>query len=719
MPKVEFFHTSNDQPLHFDVEEGRYVWRQYTRGNWYVRVDDPYVLSVFIRVDEEDVPLERYVSDNCFTLSEDVGQRIASGIKRRTGQEPNPGGWVALLDLWSSDGKKTPQRLDPPLYIEPGNLSPDDFDLIIDRLQELAFFRYSPTQVKWEVSGGSTEGGVNDDENELLKQAADKFLALIKQVHLNWPLVQATASRETQLLPGLVDVSSSAGSHSSRLAAKKSQHPYARRVEILMPQESFATVENQFLVYVLQSIGQDSFLFERLLTNRCKELREEWAASEDKEIKLRQAKHKWQKKQTEQQALADCLETLADDIAKAAKEVTPCIRASFLYEVLDRPALPSRPSDRLTRSFAYGPIYSAFWDYWKQPGISFAPLKPGLTRALETRAIHPACTLYELWVFVELYDMLTRTFGFRLPADAPTGHPLDLVDSTAGEVIGDAMKRREFRLELRPVNNQQRVITLSLWYDTEERERHPGESRLRPDVYIEVADSKHGSKSKPLTFAIDANYRSYPGYYYRKERDLHGVNTVFDLDLLVTAKKKYRGRLRCNAAFVVHSDSYAKYTQWGGGPDELGNWPGPEHCYGAVFANPSSTNNLRKLLKCFLMYHMGIENICWACRNEVKEREDLSKSNWVQTEQHDEMGRVTGIHSVDIGRKPVGHDYLCGDCQRSWTRTWCRNAEFSLEDRILKHRILKIAVDNFHDLNQKGTICPTCGDGTVIAINGH
>jgi len=707
VPKVEFFHTSNDQPLHFDVEEDRYVWRQYTRDSWYVRVDDPYVSSVFVRVDEEDVPLEKYISDNCFTLSEDVGQRIANGIKHRTGHEPNPGGWVALLDLWSDDGNGTPQRLDPPLYIEPGNLSSTDFNLIIERLQDLAGFRYSPTQVKREASGGSTEGGTERNEDELLKQAADKFLALIKQVHSNWVLIQETASRETQLLPKFVDIFSATGSHSSRLVAKKSQRPYARRVEILMPQESLATVENRFLVYVLESISQKAPLFKRRLSARSKELREEWIAGEDKEGKSRRANPLWQQKQTEQWALADCMAKLAEDIDKASQEVIPYINDPFLREVRDSSAFPSRPTDRLTRSFAYGPVHNAFCDYQKQPGILFAPLKPGLMRALETRSIHPACTLYELWVFVELYDMLTRTFGFRLPADAPAGHPFDFVDSTAGEIIGDALQGHEFRLEFRPNSNEKRLIKISLFYDTQRRTKTG--SNLRPDLFVVVSDSTKADNVKH--FAVDAKYHSYPGYYMRPERDKHGVDTVFDLDLLITAKEKYRGTLRCDAAFVVHSDSNANYTYWGGSPYKTANkkarsgqedvWP--EHHYGSVFASPSDATNLRKLLKCFLMYHLDADNICWSCNTEV-EPHQMFYSGMLPYKQYDATGNVVGIERVQVEKEPVGRGFQCEKCQRSWTRTWCR--------RNKEHKIYKIGADSFHSRDGLGRmICPTCGDG--------
>ena len=711
MPDVEFFHTNTDKPLHFDVEEGRYVWRQYTKGSWYVRVSGADVKTVFIKVGDEEFPLDKYVSDDCFMPSENVGRRMADSIERKTGHSPNPGGWVALLDLWSSNGKESPRRLDPPLYIEPGNLSGTDFDAIIERLQELAFFRYSPTQVKQENQGGSTEGGTEDNEDELLKRATEKFLALVNQVHSDWPLVQVTASRETQLLPKLIDLSSAAGFYSSRLVTKKAQHPHARRVEILMPQESFATVENRFLVFALQEIHKRAPLFEGRLMARSKELQEEWEARKGKEAKLRQSKPQWKQKQTEQNALADCMKSLAEDIAQAITEVTPYINEPFLHEVRDHPALPDRPTDRLTRSFAYGPIYGAFCDYQNQPGISFAPLKPGLMQALNSRSVHPACTLYELWVFVELYDMLVRTFGFRLPAGVKTGHPLDYVDSAAGEIVGDALKGKEFRLELRPANNQQRVITISLWYDTEEWKRRPGASNLRPDIYLEVTDSRTSNKAKPFMFAIDAKYHSYPGFYMRPEREKHGVDTVFDLDLLIIAKEKYHGKLGCDAAFVVHSDANEEYTYWGGRPYPLVKngsqskardfWP--EHHYGAVFSNPSNTRNLRRLLNCFLMYHVDIEGICWSCRREVEPQQKFY-SGPLSCYQYDDAGNKVGVDTIYTELKLVGREYHCADCQRSWTRTWCRDDK--------EHKLYKIGGDSFHSRDGLGhMICATCGDG--------
>ena len=715
MPDVEFFYESNDLPLRFEEEDKRYLWRQYKeRGNWYVRVSDPSISSVAVKVGTEYVPLERYVSDNCFIYNKLVGEKIADLIERQTRHQPdpkgvqhNPGGWVAELDLWSMNGNNSVRSLQPSLYVEPGNLSDKDFGLIVDKLKELALFRYSPTKIQVEKQGGSAEGGMEQDQDEEQKQAAEKFLALINQIKSDWSLVQAAASRETQLLPSVVDVSL-ATSYSARIAVKKAQHPHARRIEVLMPQESFATIENRFLVYVLDEIRRDSPSFISRLVTRAEALEEEWKSSIDKEDRRLQSTFKWKERQTAQKEFACDLKKLSEDIEAAAKEVAPYIDAPFLRETRDNPLLPSRPTDRLTRSFAYGPIYNAFCDYQSQPGITFAPLRPGVMEALESKAIHPACTLYELWVFIELYEMLIRTFGFLPPAAAENSHPFDYVDSGAGEIVENALKGKEFRLELRPTNNFDRVIKVSLWYDTEERQRRQGGSRLRPDIYLEIKDSAiRGSKK---CFAVDAKYRSYPGYYMKPEREQHGVKDVFDLDLLVTAKKSYRGRLACDAAFIVHPDHSNKDFEYWGGDDKYGKWP-VDHRYGAIFANPSDTSNLRRMLKCFLMYHMDVHNTCWSCRNEIAERNVLSKSDWVETTQYDDRDKPTGTHKIDVGRQPVGHDYLCDICQTSWTRTWCMNPKIDVEKRKIEHRILKLGRDDFHDKSHKGCICPTCGNG--------
>ncbi len=234
MPDIEFFRVSNNTPLDFDAEEGCYTWRQYTKDDWYVSVSNPSIRNVFVEVAGQEFTLERYiitnVKGNCWKLSKSIQEDIANWIQHETAQQQNTG-WVALLGLWYRAGKAPPQQLHPPLYIEPGNLSPTDFNAIIERLQELAFFRYSPTRVALQQFGGSTHGGTEQNQDELLNQAAKKFLALIKQVHDDWLLVQRTASRETQLLPTRVDVLSAAGSCSSRLIMRKAQHPHARRVQ--------------------------------------------------------------------------------------------------------------------------------------------------------------------------------------------------------------------------------------------------------------------------------------------------------------------------------------------------------------------------------------------------------------------------------------------------------------------------------------------------------
>ncbi len=699
MLPVEFFYTSNDQFLPLD-EEGNYIWRQYTRGTWYVRVSDATIRSVFIKIAEEEFPLERYLSDDCYTLSKNVAEQMVASIERRSGNQ-GPTGWVGLLNLWFSDSKNRSQRLEPSLFIEPSYLNGNDFKALIERLQDLASFPYSPTQIKRKERGGSTEGGTDDDEDELLKQAASKLLNLSEQIYSDWPLVQATASRETRLLPKLVDVSSAAASSSSRIAAKRAQHPHARRAEILMPQETFATAENRFLVYALQEIYQRSPVFERRLKARSNELQARWK-TDDNHVNSKRLTNQQKKEEADlekvESEMAHCLTGLAQGIVSDAKKIALYVNDHFLQEVRDDPALPSRPTDRLTRSLAYGSIYAAFYDYQNQPGISFVPLKPGLMQALNSKPIHPACTLYELWVFVEIYDMLIHTFGFRLPVGAKVGHPLEYADGVADEVVGDALKGKEFCLELRPTNKQERQIAISLWYDTEESKRRPGASQLRPDIYLEVTDSNTGRR---YSFAIDAKYHSYPGYYMREEREKHGVSTVFDLDLLVTAKEKYYKKLGCNAAFVVHSDSNINYTYWGGNLYKPGDdWP--DHRYGAVFAKPSDTSNLRKLLKCFLMYHVGIEDICWLCRSEIYPKTTSERSERVYDAEHNYYERQTV-------QKPLrGSKYECLICQQSWMRQWCSGKG--------KHKLLKIGADTFHVPaaigSQVGDVaCPSCSNG--------
>lgn len=705
MQDVEFFYAGNDYPLRFEEEDNRYLWRQYEKqGDWYVRVSDPSISSVAIKVGTKYVPLEKYISDSCFVYNKNVGEEIAGLIKSQTRHQHNPGGWVAEMDIWSMNGNNPVRRLQPSLYVEPGNLSDKDFGLIVDKLKELALFRYSPTKIQVEKQGDSTEGGTEQDQDEEQKQAAEKFLALINQIKSDWSLVQADASRETQLLPRVVDVSS-ATSYSARTAPKKAQHPHARRIEVLMPQESFVTIENRFLVYALDAIRRESPLFVRHLIARAEVLGKEWESSTDREDRRLQSTFKWKQRQTAQKESAGNLKKLSESIEAVANEVAPYIHNPFLREVRDNPVLPVRPTDRLTRSFAYSPIYNAFCDYRNQPGITLAPLRPGVMKALDSKAIHPACTLYELWVFVELYEMLIRTFSFLPPADAENSHPFDYVDSKAGEIVGNALRGKEFRLELRPRNNQARVIKISIWYDTEERQRRREGSSLRPDIYLEIEDRASGKDKK--CFAVDAKYRSYPGYYMKPEREKHGVKDVFDLDLLVTAKENYCGRLACDAAFIVHPHDNTEFVYWGGSPYKPDNkWP-VEHRYGAVFATPSDTSNLRRLLKCLLMYQMDIHNLCWSCHSEIKEQNVLSKSKRVQIKLSD----GSGVETIDIGQRPVGYDYLCDRCQHSWTRTWCMNPNIDIEDRKLEHRILKIGNDNFHNKSQRGCVCPTCGNG--------
>ncbi len=701
----------------FDAERGEYVCRQYA-GNWCVHLKNPDLGAPVIKIGDTELVFELqkmsigkheyyYVDRGDYTRF----------IKEKTNfRDQMIGSYAGCIELWSHP--KTPQqkRLSPPLFIEAGSITNEDFNAILIRLQELAVFRYSPVLARNVLQKmGVAEVGQNVDPDQLLELQATKLDDLIRQVQENWPLVRQAAAKETQLVPRLVDPNRVHGSFASRVAQKATQFPDARRLQILAPQETHATAENRFLALVLADIGTRAKLIADMIGARVKQAKQQ----QDGESEFPAGDNN-------SQATPDMVKkfnTLRVSIEKGAASVKAYLDDSFLAATRSFPLLPEHPSDKLTHSASYSPIFWAYHAYHSTVDAMSLPMPQGVLKRLTEASIHPAHTLYELWVLVELYDLLINRFGFQPPAGRENDHPLQHVGIEDNELVWNDISGHEFDLEFTPVNDVNRLIHIRLFYDKDivarrcvsgniggmdgrscyneavckeglpcfekiMRSGHwRGDRGLRPDLRLEVSDSASKKPDKSTRFVIDAKYRTYNGMHdidfeKKPHEKMFEEKKPYNYDLLVTAKMKYCDALESKAAFIVHSDQNPKYTFWGGEPPERlpyrermvrsrGAYM-PEHSFGAVYAGPLNVVNLEKLLKCFLMYHMGIDNICWACKRVVTERKEDGT-------------------------------YHCATCSKSWTSTRCNSNS--------EHRILKLEAHTFHSASSDGSgryKCPEC-----------
>ena len=733
MSDVEFLSTATDTPLPWDDANGCAVFRQFGRGlfqkGWYVRLLRN-SLPPRIQVGDDWLRLVPVSGRDGYEVPAEALRVL---IRSRSGGAVDAplASYAGRLCLWSGDDPAVP--LSPEISVETGSLEQKEFDAIIRRLRQLAAFHYSPFRSgdRRKNKGTFRPGtGPNDDPDRCLLNAARQLRDLGDCVRTNWPLIRAAAAKETRLAASAVDVFRYRGPNSARMIQQAAARPAARRLEVLMPQESHRTAENRFLAYVLAEFFRKAGPVAGRLEDRADQLEADWAAGNNPNAPQFGRRYggfvsSWNAGQQRAGTLAGEMREVAEGIAGLAQDILPLRSEPFLKECLAEPALPERPSDKLTRSAAYGPVFRAYHRYRREAGSVFVPLNAGLEAALAaSRSLYPAWNLYELWILVEVYDMLISRFGFE---PVSPDHPLRHVEVAGGEVLWHRLTGREFRLRHAPADAPGRETTIRLWYDKEQdvpvcrpgkrcfrpgtcpglscyekimgktgTHSRPDWSLLKPDLLVEISTSGQ----KPMRFALDAKYRRYGQQYAsHKEQLVYGVSTKFEADMLGTAKMKYRDGLGSQAAFIVHSDPDPRFGFWGSKPwdktpagENTPHYPG--HHFGAVFAAPRDLGGLEMLINCLLMYHMQIEDVCWPCRRTVAPIEDLPPPRWDPRTQR------------EVRRASLGNCYQCPDCQRFWVRTFCQRN---------KHYLVKMGTQTFHDPKPRVPgmyACPQCGDQT-------
>ena len=692
MAKLTFYNRTTKKSL-WDEDRNAFVYRQYDgrrdfKGrNWYVKVSDPDMTPC---IDDGSKLVRCDYGEQCFVMPESVDS--------------------GELTLYQDVGGKLP--LKPNLYIDAANLSDDEVKAIIRRLQQLALQVNSPIS-----TNSSTSVKEKQEQNTLNKiyesyqhwiEQTQKFLELCQTVQKQWPLILKTPARDMQLLPQVVDMSSPGKPLSANLVQKACQRPEARRLETLCPSETPNTAENQYIVFVLDRIIQDKDNFAAKLTCCASQINQELEQFPDDskqhetgEIQqhhtrlqnagLLASENKRQADKKQASLIACDLQMLSDELAEATKQIRGYQQSSLLKNI--KPRLPHRPSDRLTQSQEYAPVYKAFSKYQLEREKLFIPLKKGLDLALTRMSLRATWQLYELWLLLEVYDALVNRFGFQPVSKQGVKHPLQYLDAVDDELVEVGLAGTEYELQFKHPDTP--LITARLSYDCEVYNQN-GEIR-RPDLHLCFE-----YKSASYHFVLDAKYRDY---------NQQGA-AIFQKDVIGVAKKKYLEQLvfegqKPRASFIIHSDPKGKYTFWGGKhhPDFVQEKL-PNHQYGAVSVTPTDTQNIDRLLKCFLMYHMGIHNVCWACRQQIVPAQPP---------------RVFG----DV--------YQCSTCPARWVDTWCDNAfcqkEASSTSAQAKYKpkdadsfrntILKFStdtdVDTFHKRvgvdNQWWYFCPHCGSG--------
>lgn len=651
--------------------------------DWCVTCERQDITSLHLKSKAGTIPLQALEAD--YTPTVQQKQWVPPNDSSKPGWDfPfTSAGWLTIYGITDS-GMEVP--LQPALKVLPASLTDDEFKMIVGRLQNLAEFPHAVCSVR--VSAAS---GVNEE----LTAAVSRVLTFYASVRKNWQNVVHRPWKDIKPIASVVHLESQAV-HRRQRVVSDAEHRNRLHVVCHVPTEHLNNDENRFLAAVLRLLQKSIAALVCRIDSEISRLEDallDIPTAKQLQIPLSRARQFDETFSAHRSRLQSGLAELRAASARLREAETWVCNALChpIVKMLASAAPIGAESFRVANSITYGPIYRA-----RRHFLQAAPSandNPVLRRLREQR-VGRTWELYELWVFLELYNTLIDEFGFR--PDPGTPSPADLLAMHRDDLVLPPDK--SFALRFRPTNVSagDEDVVLNLRYNPTVISQWG--TPLCPDILIEV--SWKGVQSR---FVVDAKYRRYASMTgrFRRRSSSTGAETPFEDDLCMTARRKYYEGLRCDSAFIAHSDPDPAYTFWGASrqfssnlarpcpklPDER-----PDHAFGAIFISPVKRGmaNLRKLLECVLMYHVGIENICWTCGRRITPR---MVKDWV-------------------GK------YFCCEGHRFWIISHCQGEE---------HRLVKLGRESFHNVSPDNVWdceCPKCGNSLKnpripITVVGH
>lgn len=753
MADLVFCDATSGEPLPFEEDGGYYVRTQYD-GQWLARPVRVIEGRIGLRAGEAFHPLiwddasQSYILPARTKLEEKFAREV----------EGTPG----LLELFCWSGRKTDplDRLDPSLFTLPASLSQEEYGALLSQLRETAIATKSAVQAL--VPMGDQVSGQSATSVESIGRQAEALVTLSEITQAYWPLISARPARELRRKPLLVRTDDPRAQAPPAGVIQQAIRPDRTRVTIQAVAEAYDTPENRFLRYILEHIlGEQAFVLAERLQRRSHILRRQVGhhfkprGLPRRYQVLYQQRHRRRQQRLENQIA--WYEELAQKLQEAATWARSAVQSSWLQQSARRAGLPTQPSQRLLRSLDYAPVYQAYLQVTHATNVGIANRVLDMLGRYEERPVRSIDQLYERWLFFQVYQTLIDDFGFQPKGLQPTealnwkkgrlelpkdGFQLVLWIEDQGEWIEVCQAelqfdatipasdcgpgRRCFSARICPSLPCYKKITSGDW-------KHS----LRPDVLLTIKYDGH-----EYSFALDAKYRSYDKPCVGKsELQLYGVDNSFDHDVLGVAKMKYLDVLNLMAAFIVHTDNRPQYTFFGQEPfhctperqavaiekgvlqrhrwsklareadfniDQEGKvWP--EHRFGAICATPLQPGNLHKLLKCFLMYHARIVNVCWHCRKRLTVENDGAHTEPSRDRDVRELSverEQDQVTRIEKGQIQGAVYYLCPYCGDFWVLQRCYGQ---------KHPLMKLGTDSFHAPSriQSGEVwvnlCPACG----------
>jgi hypothetical protein len=656
-------------PVRPSDADGRYVCIPEFPWRWFVRwVDEARVDAPAVEIGGNLVPL-----DSC-PAGEPGGFHLPKGAR--------PFGQTGGVCRFYDRGSTTAREVFPRLYVEPP-MEPQVYAAILDRLRERAVAVKSaivaPLRTR-QTDGRTAPDGGCSLELQRDRAAGERFLELFRVVQEQLDLILRNPARSLRHAPCVVDTRRPTDRSTGRAA--KTPRPEGTRTYDMGLLESADTTENQFLAHVLSGTllaGANGVADH--LSERAHERRRE-ATDLEAPGPYRQL---WLGLPVKLRNEADEIDSLAREVRRAGEWAAARLADPFFAELsLDRPS--GAPSRRLTDSPEYGPLYDAYRTYCSGSLLGVVETPDPSRITLRERPVDRLVNLYEKWVFLEVYAILVETFGF-VP-DSSAGQPCTPFDeSDRTDLIPDLRRGQTFRLSWSPRTvhppGRPEKVTIDLHYDVEHYDAS-GKPK-RPDVRLEVSFDDTWA----MECVLDAKYKKV-----LLEKD---ESYIFDMLAKGVFENEYLERF--GPTFLIHPSPAAGLTILGEQPlGMLGRersehldipydeWP--RHRYGSVYALPDDQGkaNLRRLLDCILMYHMGLDDVCWRCGDYLLPEPVPRKD--------------------DPSRPGRGKAFICRAHGEFSVRTNCPGAG--------KHKLIKRGSRSFHATASHDKwicICPECGLG--------
>ncbi len=744
MDNVTFLNQDTRKPFAWDADSGAFVRPQFS-SRWYVQIDLPpqHTLAVY-----HEGKLVTLIRDDGLQ-----GYRPKADSKKSIEIARDINAVVGLVEVirCSDQPGIANETLSPGLWTVPANLSADDYREMLDYLKGIAI-KYCETAKALvkdiaRRQGDFPEIAPHHADIEGVTGLADMIVSIGSCLQQFWPMLTVAPSVELTSEMKTARLDQPVGHRSSHLFRRAVMRPDRPVVTMPTAKASFDTQENRFLAHFLDVLIRVSRVILVDLKAQIKKLEHllHQPATLPNDVPARLRRQYQLRLDAQRQRLTNevkQLTSLRDRVADVLAQAHKYIKAGFLKASMRHKQPPDRPSQKLLQGTTYAPLFQSYRDFAHVIDIKrFLQVSDVLDRWHEV-SVRPIDDLYEEWLFLKLYEILVGEFHFQpvgsTPKDSlritPTGlelpknmpFVLEMYDLSCPG--GPCLCQIE--LTYQPVLKPKLCQKGKLCFDPKVCPTLPcfqkimvkkdWQDKLTPDISV-VAKVN----DKVFRFIIDAKYRSYDVQCVEsKEMELYRTDDTFATDVLGIAKTKYLNGLACDehdvqATFIVHTDQGQKWTFWGGerfrqraplreeALEALGHpayWPG--HTFGAVFATPLLPDNLSVLLKCFLMYHAELYNICWNCGKRLTVDNGGATPSGVEVADKQVLRKIVeGIENRLYIRGAVY--YHCPDCNEFWVLQRCYGPEH--------HPILKFGDQSFHagsrthPDNKWLNICPQCG----------